>query len=98
LVESDRDGFIRLAHPLGLGTQVTQDGRFVTPLADVQSLIVLPLHAGQNDFVIAPMPSRLRRLSFWVTAGMLAGLLILAVVRAMGDRLSRHFRHPLAGR
>jgi hypothetical protein len=98
LVESDRDGFIRLAHPLGLGAQVTQDGRFVTPLTDVQSLIVLPLHAGQNDFVIAPMPSRLRRLSFWVTVGMLAGLSIFAVVRAMGDRLSRHFRLPLAGR
>jgi hypothetical protein len=95
-VEADRAGFIRLAHPLGLGTQVMQDGRPVTPLADVQSLIVLPLHAGRNDFVIAPEPSGLRTICFWVSMITLGGLCLMAIVQG-GVEVRRQIRE-LAGR
>jgi hypothetical protein len=91
-VEADRDGFIRLAHPLGLGVAVDQNGRSVTPLADVQSLIVLPLHAGRNDFLVTSRPSALRRGCFWMTVVILTVLSLMAVVRGVW-RLRRVYDH-----
>lgn len=79
-VDADGAGFIRLAHPLGLGTHVTHDGTEVTPLADVQSLIVLPLHPGRNEYVVASMPSLSRILCFWTTTAVLTGLSGVAIV------------------
>jgi hypothetical protein len=80
-VQSDSRGFIRLAHPLGLGVQATQDGSVVMPAADVQSLIVLPLHAGRNDFVISAIASPLRQICFWTTVSVLTALALLTIIR-----------------
>lgn len=92
-VAADGAGFIRLAHPVSLGTHVTLDGTEVKPLADIQSLIVLPLHAGRNDIVVAPVPSVLRRICFWTTIGVLTGLSGAVIV--LGVRLHRRAKPGL---
>ena len=93
-VAADGAGFIRLAHPVGLGTHVTLDGNEVKPLADIQSLIILPLHPGRNDIVVAPVPSVLRRICFWTTIGVLTGLSGAVIV--LGVRLHQRVKPGLS--
>lgn len=78
LVELDRPGFIRLVHPMAASVRVTRDGTPIPAAADVESLIVLPVHAGVNDIVVTAEPSRLRQTCFWITAVTAALLLLIA--------------------
>jgi hypothetical protein len=80
-IESDRQGFIRLVHPMAATVHVTLDGVPVEAVADVESLIVLPIHAGVNAIDVTAEPSRLRQLCFWLTA-VTALLLVLVLVHA----------------
>lgn len=82
-VESDRPGFIRLVHPLAATVSVTRDGRPVRAVPDVESLIVLPIHAGVNTIVVTAKPSLLRRASFWISA---ATVMFLALLLCGGTR------------
>lgn len=83
-VDSDGPGFIRIAHPVGLGTIVSQDGATVAPVPDVESLIVLPLHEGRNDFVVTQKPSALRRICFWLSVATSALLVVAGAILAAG--------------
>ena len=76
-IEADRSGFVRLVHPMAATVSVTLDGAPADAMADVESLIVLPIHAGVNAIVVTAAPSRLRQVCFWLSA---ATVLALAVV------------------
>jgi hypothetical protein len=89
-VDASGPGFIRLAHPLGLGVHVTQDGVDAAPVADVQSLIVLPLHAGVNDFVVSATPSMLRQVCFWTTVSVVAALSMVGIGLSVLSRRRPH--------
>jgi hypothetical protein len=78
-IESPGPGYIRLAHPLALGTKVTVNGQAVTPMADVMSLIVLPLAAGTTEIVVTVAPSTLRVLCFWLTVVTVGALAITGI-------------------
>ncbi|MFI4982032.1 MAG: hypothetical protein ACHQIO_16925, partial [Nevskiales bacterium] len=88
VVDADRVGFIRLAHPLSAFTRVTRNGVAVTPIADVESLIVLPVLQGTNDIMVTAAPSPLRVVSFWITVVAIAGL-IIGLLAALAGRFGR---------
>ena len=87
-IESSGRGYIRLAHPLALGTKVTVNGQAVTPIADVMSLIVLPLAAGTTEIVVTVAPSTLRVLCFWLTVVTVGALAITGIGGLVGGRRS----------
>jgi len=78
-IESSGPGYIRLAHPRALGTKVTVNGQAVAPIADVMSLIVLPLAAGTAEIVVTVAPSTLRVLCFWLTVVTVGALAITGI-------------------
>ena len=80
-IELDRAGFARLVHPIAATVHVTRDGSPVEAVADIESLIVLPVHAGVNDIRVTAEPSTLRLVCFWITA-VTALLLVLVLVHA----------------
>ena len=82
-LESDRPGFIRLVHPMAASISVSRDGVPVQAIADVESLIVLPIHAGTNDIVVTAAPSLLRRISLWLA---IATVALLALRLCAGTR------------
>jgi hypothetical protein len=88
VVEADRGGFIRLAHPLTPNTRVTRNGVIVSAIPDVEALTVLPLIPGTNDITLVWIPSRLRQICFWTS--MIVPWLLLASLPGM--RLARRAR------
>jgi hypothetical protein len=86
-VQSDRAGFIRLAHPWYATTQATRNGEKVADTRDIASMLVLPLLAGENRFEVTVPPSPLRRASFALTAAVLGGCLLGLVL--CGVRVAR---------
>ena len=79
-LDVDRPGFVRLVHPMAATVLVSRDGRPIRAAADVESLIVLPVHRGINAIVVEAQPSTLRRACFWLTMATALGLLgVLAV-------------------
>ena len=76
-LESDRPGFVRLAHPYAASVHVLRDGIPVQAAGDVMSMIVLPIHAGTNAIVVTASPSLLRRASLGITLVTMAAIAAL---------------------
>jgi hypothetical protein len=55
------------------------NGQAVAPIADVMSLIVLPLAAGTTEIVVTVEPSTLRVLCFWLTVVTVGALAITGI-------------------
>ena len=94
-IEADRAGFVRLVHPMATTVHVRRDGVPIEAAADVESLIVLPIHAGVNDILVTAEPSLLRQACFWVTATtalLLALALALAGARNCAGRTGLYKR------
>ena len=66
-LESDRPGFVRLAHPYAATVHVRRDGVPIAATGDIASMIVLPIHAGTNVIVVTGKPSLLRQISLGIT-------------------------------
>jgi len=64
------------------------NGQAVTPIADVMSLIVLPLAAGTTEIVVTVAPSTLRVLCFWLTVVTVGALAITGIGGLVGGRRS----------
>ncbi len=82
VVQSDRAGFIRLAHPWFPSLAVTLDGAAVRAVPDIASMMVLPLHPGRNAIAIVAQASLLRVCCLWITAILMA-LLFMAMLAGM---------------
>ena len=89
MVESDRGGFIRIAHPLTPDTRVTRNGTAVVAIPDVESLTVMPLLPGANNIVLTWVPSTLRQLCFWTSVGMWCLLLAAGLVMRVSAKKLR---------
>ena len=80
-LESDRPGFVRLAHPYAATVHVRRDGVPVTATGDITSTIVLPIHAGANVIVVTGTPTLLRQVSLAITG---ATVLAMAALLSAG--------------
>ena len=90
-IDADRPGFIRLVHPMAATVSVYRDGEPVPAIADVESLIVLPIHAGVNEIALTASPSRLRQMSLLVSATAVVASILLLCVGTVRSRRRRGF-------
>lgn len=81
-IESDRAGYVQLAHPWFPGLRVTVNGVAVQPLRGSLDLMVLPLAAGTSDIAIQPFTTRVRAVSDLASGGFLAVALVVGAVLA----------------
>jgi hypothetical protein len=90
-LDSDRPGYIQLAHAWYPYQTVLHDGKPVTPWQGTINFLVLPVHAGLNSYeVIAgdgPIGEKMRNLEFGVLLGLL-GIALWVFVR--DRRINRH--------
>jgi len=90
-VASDLPAFLRIAHPMFPGVRITRNGVPADAAADVFSLIVLPIEAGETEIAIEVQPSWLRRVCLWVSAGAVialsTNLLRISIVAARRPQL-----------
>jgi len=97
-LESDRPGFVRLAHPFAATVHVLRDGVPIAATGDVMSMIVLPIHAGTNVIVVTGEPSLLRRVCFGITCLVLFAVATVLTVGAVRRQSSSgNTRHPAQG-
>jgi hypothetical protein len=74
-VESDRSGFIQLAHPFFPATTVTVNGRAVQPLESSIDLITIPLAAGRSEITLNHEITSVR----WISGGISAAAFLGSV-------------------
>jgi len=67
VVDSDGAGFLRLSHPFYPALHVTENGVAVQAVADVFSMMVVPIKAGQTDIEVVAQPSSLRIACWWIS-------------------------------
>jgi hypothetical protein len=86
VVDADKPGFLRLAHPYSPTSTVTRNGQVIEAAPDVMSMIVLPLQPGRNDIRVVSSPSTLRVACFAATALVVVALMLVLVVAPLRDR------------
>lgn len=87
-VIADRRGFLRLAHPLTPGTQISRNGIAVQAAPDVLSLAVVPIVPGVNEIVMTHSASLLRQVCFWISLFVALGLAICSIAGSRRSRLA----------
>jgi hypothetical protein len=75
-------GYLQLSHPWYPTLEVFHNGRRIEPLRGTFNLIVAPVEAGQNTYLIVPSRSSMRVAFGWFSAGVLGLTLLVPLVSA----------------
>jgi hypothetical protein len=89
-LHSDRKGWIQAAHPYYPTVTVSRNGDPVSPYQGAFNLLVLPVDAGRNNYVIRYRTSTLRKAMAWISAATLGIAVTMTAVAALRRRSWRH--------
>lgn len=88
-IDAPADGWVQLAHPWYPAQRVLHDGKAVEPLVGAFGFLVLPAHAGHNDYLVEPTYTPLRVQMAWLSGGALLFTLALASIVSLRNRTPR---------